>query len=518
MFRPGSSATVPDFYYICWIIRLYMNRILAQTLSGVLIIGAALLLAPACSHKEELSVKTVTIDPPFVSMKEGETMEMTVTIDPEELADEEILWGSTDITVANVENGVLTAFKSGSATITATAGGVTGRCYVSVAAGDVPVTGITVEQESVTLKVGETLQMTAIVEPENATDKTVWWTSASVDIATITWTGLLTARAPGETVVTAYAGNLKASCTVKVETNRPGFIYIYNGAGWEDLWCYCTLTGGRQNAEWPGAQSVAPALIAGNRFSRFDIADLPFDGEAAALIFNDGDARLSRPFGMLVKPNERYYLYLTIKKDAQGKHVIEAIEDPEHFEPLPANVSFYEDFEDMDVWHDAWTYIDADGDGLGWKAGSSVFGTGRGYGGSNDMLVSQSYDANRGALTPDNWAFSPAIRLAASGNRVSAWLCAQDKQYPKEHWGCYVSEEIPEKEELASKCTLLYEGTMSAAPPHAVRPREQGNWHYFEWEIPKKFNDKTVHIAFRHFNCTNKFILDLDEVMVFSAQ
>lgn len=80
---------------------------------------------------------------------------------------------------------------------------------------DVPVAGITLDQAALTLTVGGTATLTATVSPDNATDKTVTWTSSAPDIASVDG-GVVTAKAAGTTTITAKAGDKEATCTVTV--------------------------------------------------------------------------------------------------------------------------------------------------------------------------------------------------------------------------------------------------------------------------------------------------------------
>ena len=62
---------------------------------------------------------------------------------------------------------------------------------------------------------GEILELTATITPDDATDKTVKWTSSDTDVATVT-DGKVTAVAAGSATITAQAGNVKAECTITV--------------------------------------------------------------------------------------------------------------------------------------------------------------------------------------------------------------------------------------------------------------------------------------------------------------
>jgi uncharacterized protein YjdB len=80
----------------------------------------------------------------------------------------------------------------------------------------VAVTGISLNQSSVSLEVGGTVSLTATVSPSNATDKTVTWSSSNAGVATVAG-GVVTAVAEGTAAVTATAGGKSAKCEVKVE-------------------------------------------------------------------------------------------------------------------------------------------------------------------------------------------------------------------------------------------------------------------------------------------------------------
>ncbi len=109
--------------------------------------------------------------------------------------------------------------KAGTAEITATAGEKSATCTVTVKAKDteeppVEVTGITLDKTSGSIKVGETLKLTAKVEPE-ATQAEVKWSSSDETIATVN-DGVVTGVKAGTAEITATAGEKSAVCTVTV--------------------------------------------------------------------------------------------------------------------------------------------------------------------------------------------------------------------------------------------------------------------------------------------------------------
>ena len=134
-----------------------------------------------------------------------------------------VTWTSQNDSIASVDsNGKVTAKAPGSTTITAkiTVGGkeYTDSCSVTVTQGNVPVTGVTVSPTSGTVAINGTLPLTANIQPSNATNKAVTWTSSNTSIATVDTNGKVTGKAVGSATITATTtdGKKTASCTVTV--------------------------------------------------------------------------------------------------------------------------------------------------------------------------------------------------------------------------------------------------------------------------------------------------------------
>jgi uncharacterized protein YjdB len=161
-----------------------------------------------------------------IELEKGTTETLTVSYDPADTTDsKETLWACSDYSVATVENGVVTAVGKGNAIITARCGRYTATCNITVTEKDVtpdpkptekPLTGITLNKETLELEKGATESLTVGYAPEDTTDnKDVIWTSSEEAVATVT-DGTITAVGKGTAIITAKVGNCEASCTVKV--------------------------------------------------------------------------------------------------------------------------------------------------------------------------------------------------------------------------------------------------------------------------------------------------------------
>ncbi len=162
-------------------------------------------------------VESVTLNHAEATLKSGETLQLTATWFPENANDKSVAWSSSDAAIATVtKNGLITAVSVGTAVVTATsANGLTAECTVTVV--PTPVESVTLNHAEATLKSGETLQLTATLLPDDATDKTVTWASSDAGVATVDETGLMIAVSVGTAVVTATSANgLTAECTVTV--------------------------------------------------------------------------------------------------------------------------------------------------------------------------------------------------------------------------------------------------------------------------------------------------------------
>lgn len=169
----------------------------------------------------KVPVTDVSLDVSSISMTVGGEWGLSVTVLPENATDKSVTWSSDTPSVATVSPyGIVKALSPGSAKITVRTndGGKTAVCSVSVSEASVPVTGVSLDKSSISMTVGEQQTLTAKVTPENATDKSVSWTSSNASVASVSSSGVVTAVASGSAriTVTTTDGKKTASCTVTV--------------------------------------------------------------------------------------------------------------------------------------------------------------------------------------------------------------------------------------------------------------------------------------------------------------
>lgn len=184
------------------------------------------------SQQEEVKITDITIKENNLILKKGQRKILTTMIAPLNATDKGLLWTSSKPDVAEVtEVGTIIAKSAGTAIITATArdgSGVTASMTVTVTdeltPEVVPVTGVKLDREKVTLKKGREDTLIATVEPHHATNKEVTWESANPSIVSVDENGNITAHLKGETTITVTTkdGGFTASAKITVTSSSGG--------------------------------------------------------------------------------------------------------------------------------------------------------------------------------------------------------------------------------------------------------------------------------------------------------
>lgn len=159
-----------------------------------------------------------------------------------------------------------------------------------------------------------------------------------------------------------------------------------------------------------------------------------------------------------------------------------------------------EDFE-SGVTPTNFTYIDADNDSYCWTVYD--FGTtANGHNGSLYVITSASFINNLGPLTPDNWMVLPAFTLPteASDFELTWYEKGQDANYAEEYYSVYI-------------CTTGHTVDDFTATTAVLTSTATGSWVKKTVDL-SSYAGQTIHIAFRHYNVTDMFYLDIDDIRV----
>ena len=182
-------------------------------------------LVASWEKTDTVKVTGVSVSKTALSLKVGDTSTLTVTIKPTDATNKTATWKTSNAKIATVSNGKVTAVGVGTATITVTVDGKSATTKVTVAKAEtkqeevkpteVKVTGVTLNKTSLDLKVGGSQDLTATINPSNATNKTATWSSSNESVATVA-NGKVTAVGAGVATITVTVDGKSATAKVTV--------------------------------------------------------------------------------------------------------------------------------------------------------------------------------------------------------------------------------------------------------------------------------------------------------------
>ncbi len=166
-------------------------------------------------------VSSVTLNQTTLTLSPKQTAQLTAAVNPANASNKKVLWTTSNSRVAKVSStGLVTAVGSGKATITVTSEDVRTKkasVNLSVTSAVVPVTSVTINLKTSTLAPNQTLQLSATLKPNNATNKKIVWSSSNTKIATVDANGKFTAKTNGTATITAKSvDNASKKATVKI--------------------------------------------------------------------------------------------------------------------------------------------------------------------------------------------------------------------------------------------------------------------------------------------------------------
>lgn len=177
----------------------------------------------SCTIKVASVLTDIKLSTNKLEINKGESHDLIVSFVPETFSGGNLVWISSDESVATVADGKVTAHKDGGTTIAVSCGEFTATCAVNVTT---PVSSISISKkdtvQSITelqLVKGEAVELVTTVLPADATDKTIKWTSSDPAVVEVV-DGKLNVKAGGTATVTASSVN-GITAEVKITVSVP---------------------------------------------------------------------------------------------------------------------------------------------------------------------------------------------------------------------------------------------------------------------------------------------------------
>lgn len=202
----------------------WRSRTLATT------VAATALLLGACIEDfsepdpqgpvDNVLVSTIPLNESMVELFIGNTRQLLAgprNADGRFVPGQSVTWSSSNEGVVSVSStGLATAVASGTAVISATAGGVTGTTEIRVR---FPVGQVSITPAGGTIRREGAIQLAAVVTDQGGTvrtNRTVTWTSLNPAVATVSATGLVSGVTDGQAVIRATSEGVTGQATITV--------------------------------------------------------------------------------------------------------------------------------------------------------------------------------------------------------------------------------------------------------------------------------------------------------------
>ncbi|MDR3116788.1 MAG: Ig-like domain-containing protein, partial [Bifidobacteriaceae bacterium] len=171
----------------------------------------------------EISVITVVLSPDSAIINIGQNLPLNTQVLPANASDKTVSYRSSNDQVVSVsQTGIVTGLSVGTATITVRTndGNFEDTSQITVVQPFIPVESVTLTPSQISLNIGQTAQLSAVVLPDNATNKVVEYYSSDSAVATVSQTGLVTAISTGAAVITVETESGDYMDTAVVSVNQ----------------------------------------------------------------------------------------------------------------------------------------------------------------------------------------------------------------------------------------------------------------------------------------------------------
>ena len=176
-----------------------------------------------------VKVTGLSLDKTSADLRKGETLNLKTNITPSNATNKNIRWNTSNINVASVSNGTVTAKAQGTAEITATSedGGFKSVCLVNVTAPDAKAEGVQLDKHSLSIPAGGAASLNVTFIPIYASNQNVTWSSDNTAVVLVDKNGKITAISAGSANVTVKSedGGFTDTCSVTVNESPKTYDY-----------------------------------------------------------------------------------------------------------------------------------------------------------------------------------------------------------------------------------------------------------------------------------------------------
>lgn len=171
------------------------------------------------SQLPEVQIEKIDLSIDNTTIQKGERKKLQVTISPSEASNHKVIYTSSNPSVATIDDtGNIQAIRSGTTTITVKAEENTVQSQIEISVYS-KVTNVVLDEKEIYMQAKDTFQINGYVEPDDANNTEIIYSSTNKEIATVTNSGLITALQEGNTTIIASSKedpNIKQECIVKV--------------------------------------------------------------------------------------------------------------------------------------------------------------------------------------------------------------------------------------------------------------------------------------------------------------
>ena len=158
-----------------------------------------------CPYKNVFP-KSVSVKASKTTLRKGESVDVTATVNPSNSCDTSVSWASSDSSVATIRNGVITAVGYGTAVISAESfNEKVGKITITVK--EITAKSVTIEDPPEQLYIFDDYDLTCNISPEDVDNPVITWASSDNEIATVSSDGKLQAHGAGTVTISATASN-----------------------------------------------------------------------------------------------------------------------------------------------------------------------------------------------------------------------------------------------------------------------------------------------------------------------